>query len=258
MLISASDIIKKSIDLYKNNAKLFLTYSLLLLVPSTLITLASFSLSFSLMISASIPLGFLLYGLLIVCISLGTLWISISFIHVIAARYEDRESLGIGENFRRATPLVLPTMLVGILTGLAVVSGIILFIIPGIIFAIWFGFSFYSVILDNKRGLEALKYSKLLVSGRWWGVVWRLFAPALFFGITLSIIQWLIGIPFGVSITESSGEFSGAILVYTILSGILTMLFVPLNTAAPTILYEELKKTMTAPIPELPHTSKLS
>lgn len=255
MLISASDIIKKSIDLYKNNSKLFLTYSLLFMVPGVLITLASFSLPFFLMITDSLGLGFLLYGVFILVISLSTLWLSISFVRVIVARYENRDAGSIGTNLKEATSLVLPVILVSILTGLAVLGGLILLVIPGIIFSIWFAFGFYALVLDNKRGTEALKHSKSLVAGRWWGVFWRLLAPALVFGIITSIIQWIIGIPFGSGLDYET-NFSFSVVLYAILSGVVSMLFMPLSTSAPTILYEELKKTPLYAKTELPEAQK--
>lgn len=66
--------------------------------------------------------------------------------------------------------------LVSLLTGLVVGVGFLLFIVPGVIFAVWFGFSIYTVICEDKRGLKALSRSKQLVKGRWWSAAKRVFA----------------------------------------------------------------------------------
>ena len=70
-------------------------------------------------------------------------------------------------------PLLLPYLFVGIITGIGFVIGLILLIIPGIIFLLWYGFSSYTCIYDNKRGLDALKESKRLVEGNMIAVLVR-------------------------------------------------------------------------------------
>ncbi|HYF97903.1 MAG TPA: hypothetical protein VD770_02860, partial [Coxiellaceae bacterium] len=57
--------------------------------------------------------------------------------------------------------------------GLVVLFGFIMFIIPGFLFAIWFSFAVYAVILDNVRFGESLGYSKRLVKGYYWKVLGR-------------------------------------------------------------------------------------
>lgn len=67
-------------------------------------------------------------------------------------------------------------LLVSSLTGLVFGIGFLLFIVPGIIFVVWFAFSIYTVICEDKRGFKALSRSKQLVKGRWWSVAKRVFA----------------------------------------------------------------------------------
>ncbi|XOB42689.1 MAG: hypothetical protein ACKKMP_01385 [Candidatus Nealsonbacteria bacterium] len=69
-----------------------------------------------------------------------------------------------------------PFFLVSLLTGLIIGLGFLLLIVPGIIFAVWFGFSYYTVICEDKRGFKALSRSRELVKGHWWSVAKRVFA----------------------------------------------------------------------------------
>ncbi len=46
----------------------------------------------------------------------------------------------------------------------------LLFIVPGIIYAIYWSFAVCATVLRDKTGTNALKYSKNLVKGRWWTV----------------------------------------------------------------------------------------
>ena len=82
------------------------------------------------------------------------------------------------------------------LSGLAVLGGFILFIIPGIIFAIWFCMSQYVFISEGIVGKKVLSRSKQLVSGNWWGVLGRSFIA----GLIMMVIFW---VPFIGSIVNS-------------------------------------------------------
>jgi len=69
-----------------------------------------------------------------------------------------------------------PFFLVSLLTGLITGLGLLLLIVPGVIFMIWFVFSIYAVICEDKRGFKALSRSRELVKGHWWSVAKRVFA----------------------------------------------------------------------------------
>ena len=89
------------------------------------------------------------------------LWAQIAMIKAIV----DPDSQNIKEMFRQSRHLILPYLWVSVLIGLIVLGGFILLIIPGIIFAFWYCFSPYALILENKRGMEALRTSKGYVKG---------------------------------------------------------------------------------------------
>ena len=55
-----------------------------------------------------------------------------------------------------------------ILYGLAIVVGLILLVIPGIILSISLCLAFYLVALENKGAVDSLKSSHALVKGYWW------------------------------------------------------------------------------------------
>jgi len=242
MLISAGDIISKSVKLYRDNFALFLKYVALLFVPTLIMTFFGYSLSFFMRSIGGVLLGLGIYIIVVVILSLVAFWVSLGFIRAVAAKYQGQEVKSIGEELKVAVPLILPALLVSILAGLAIFGGFVLLIIPGIIFIMWFAFSLYALLLDNKHGTEALKYSKQLVNGRWWGVFWRILAPAFVFGIIIVIIQWIVAKFFGQSIINVF-TLTPAIVAYSLISMIISIVIAPLSTAAPTILYIELKKT---------------
>lgn len=81
---------------------------------------------------------------------------------------------------------------VSILTGLIVMLGIIALIIPGIIFAIYYSFSTWSLVYEEKRGMDALRRSKELVKNYWWAVCYRCIYIAFFY----FLISLVLSIPY--------------------------------------------------------------
>ena len=96
-----------------------------------------------------------------------------------------KENLGIKESYQNGLKVFLSYLWLLILFGLLHLVGILLLIIPGIIFGVWCCLSFYVLVFEGKKGMKALKRSKELVSGRWWGVFWRLLMLA---GILIIIV----------------------------------------------------------------------
>lgn len=84
--------------------------------------------------------------------------------------------------------------IVSILTSLAIVLGLIALIIPGILFALWFSFSAYVVLAENKRGIEALKTSKRYVDGNIWVLIKR-FVLVILITIPFTIFSLVFYIP---------------------------------------------------------------
>jgi len=57
--------------------------------------------------------------------------------------------------------------------GYIVAGGYLLFIVPGVIFTIWFIFSQYILVTENIGGMDALLKSKAYVKDRWFDILIR-------------------------------------------------------------------------------------
>jgi len=139
-------------------------------------------------------------------------------------------------------------LLIRILVGLAVLAGLILLIVPGVVFAVWFVFALYAMLIDGKRGREALKYSRELVKGRWWSVLWRLVIPKIVFLIIWFLVFYVLLIVVNMLVTGLlSVSLDLAVRMQTILSMLLTIgltvIFNPVFITADYILYTNLKLT---------------
>lgn len=260
MLPNARAIIRESFSLYKKNFKVFLPYVTLFFVPYVLISLMPIAnvYIFSLLGGTSSGSGamkmlsLLLIAIIYITLIIFVLWASTTLTRVMNDRCDTKEEkliLSTKEEMNKAKKYLWPLIITGLLTVLIVMGGTLMLLIPGIIFSLWYGFSSYAVMLDDKKGMEALNYSKSLVKGRWWGVFWRLLAPSFVIGIVTSLVQLILLFPFGFLT-----YYANVILINslsTIVAIAVSSLLLPLGMAAPLILYRDLKNNKITD-PELP------
>lgn len=95
-------------------------------------------------------------------------------IAMIRAIYHADHKQNLVELIKSSVPLVGPMVVVGILSGLIILGGLGLLVIPGLVLALLLSFANYEVVLNNKRGTEALKRSFALFSTNFLGIFGRL------------------------------------------------------------------------------------
>lgn len=94
------------------------------------------------------------------------------------------------ESYRYGFKRLGSVILVSALVGLAVIGGVILLIIPGIIFFVFFSVSVPVLIVENRRGREAMRRSWKLVKGH----AWHAFGVLLVAGIIAGLIGGAVGL----------------------------------------------------------------
>lgn len=78
-----------------------------------------------------------------------------------------------------------------LVVGLIILVGVVLLVVPAIIFAVWYSFSIL-LVLDKGVGIgQALKQSKSMVSGRFWKILGRSIIFGLF-SFTIAIVFSLV------------------------------------------------------------------
>jgi len=168
---------------------------------------------------------FVIFGLGVVFLSL---WSPVSLLFAIKDR---EERIGIGESYKRALPKIFPFLWISILTSLITSGGFLLFIIPGLIFSIWFLFGGYVLVWENLKGMDALFRSKQLVSGYWWKVFWR--------DLAVSLFSFIISLPF--SLIRGIAEVL-KIPFLGLVKYIPSLFLFPYVTVFVFLIYEDLKK----------------
>jgi hypothetical protein len=79
-------------------------------------------------------------------------------------------------------------LLVSVLVGLATIGGLILFIIPGIYIGVRLCVSIEALVVEGRRGTEAMGRSWGLVGGHWWHAFFTLLVAALLTGVVNAVI----------------------------------------------------------------------
>lgn len=96
------------------------------------------------------------------------------------------ESKKTGEMYNDAFKKIVPIIAAFILIGFVVTLGLILLIIPGIIFAAWFSLTFIAMFDENLGAIDSMKRSKELVSGHVIEMIGAMFAGSVLSGGTSS------------------------------------------------------------------------
>lgn len=250
-LISLTDLIKQSWQLYKNNFKTLISITALLWLPFVLLEVL-------LLIPASVsPFGIadLLATLVSIASVVAAMIASIILIQIVNKIYH-QEPIG---NWR---DLIKPSinrigsyLLVWIIIIVLVMVGLILLVIPGIIMAVWYCFSEQVFVLENIKGYAALKRSKELVQGHWWPILGRYLGASLFFGIIIWIINAVILFPFGVNKIDQANIISimrQPTWQDNLISGIISIIVAPLFITVGVILYNNLKQIKDTPTKSQP------
>lgn len=105
------------------------------------------------------------------------------------------EASSLKESFLKSRPLIMALFVTNLLVGLSILFGVVLFVVPGIIFALWFMFTSFIVVLEKASGFNAAMKSREYFRGLGSDIVLRLLLLLLvyiFFTIAVSIVAGII------------------------------------------------------------------
>ena len=120
---------------------------------------------------------------------------------------------GIMQSFRAGFSLLFSVLWVAILIFFVMTGGFVMLIVPGVIMSIWFSFSPFVLVIEGKRGLNALLQSREYVRGYWWDICVRLL---LLYICTIPI--YLLRVLLSVVFITMPGEITLLIIINTIIT----------------------------------------
>ena len=206
-------------------------------------SIASSSSSLSKITSVSSLLLFVAVGLIIA----GVHILSQTALIYTAAHREKR--IGLGEAFGFASGKLFSFLWVAILSIMIIGGGSLLFIIPGILFAIWFILAPFVLIGEDARGMTALLKSREYIRGNGLAVFWRLFAFGLIVGLAFFALYLGISIIGGIiiAVIKSSMVKLIAGLIFFFAPFIIQPIVAALNAIYTALIYEHLRAARLAP-----------
>ena len=214
------DLLKRTFSVYKARLGTFLGIMVFPLICSVFFLILPANLKKNLLLGISL---FIIFWLAVMVTSL---WSSVSLLYAIKER---EEKIGIVESFRKGWHKIISFVWISILAGFITLGGFLLFIIPGIIFAIWFAFPIYVLVSEDLRGMNALFRSKQLVSGKWGSVALRLFT----IGVIALVIYSVIFFPLSFFVGKKAADIGDSII---------SLFLTPFSVTFTFLIYEDLKK----------------
>lgn len=221
---SPTELLQGAFTIFKENVKLFF---LIFIIPAIISILAILTLLPSAYTDNMMPVLTVL-PLYVLILAVVNILMSLAMIKVVASPSDTT----VKSAYSFAAKNFWSYVWVSVLVGLATLGGFILLIIPGIIFMIWFMFSYYVLLFEGKKGTDALKGSREHVRGRWWAVFGRL----LFFLVIMLIVSFAFGLIFGMDSNQRDAK-----PLEQIGSMLLNFVLMPISLAYLYLMYQDLK-----------------
>jgi hypothetical protein len=181
------DILSQAFNVYKANAGKLVVIVALVVVPLTLVS----TLLAELARSPDVD-GGVMTALLVAAITVAISVIIWSLLEAAILRAAAQATLGdpidVEASYRWGFRRIGSVILVSVLFALAVIGGLILFVIPGLIFIVMLSVSIPALIVEGRRGSDALGRSWSLVKGNFWHVVGVIVVAGLITGVVSGII----------------------------------------------------------------------
>ena len=137
------------------------------------------------------------------------------------------QDLGLEQSYRFGFARLGPILVVSVLVGLATLLGLIVFIIPGIYIGVRLAVSTQALVVEDKRGTQAMRRSWDLVGGHWWHAAFTLLVAGLITGVVNAVIT----APFG----------AGAWFIQGIAAAVATTVTLPYGALVGVLLYLDLR-----------------
>lgn len=182
------EYIKEAVKIYikKENFLYFAKVMSVLVLASTLLGLLSGYL-YPVNVFENLDFSNLLYTGGFILISLVAIVLGVYTKSVTLETVVGNENLKVKPTFIKGWKKTLKYLIATFLVSASVGLGVILLIIPGIIFGVWFSFTLFLVFDKGLTAINAMKQSKVMVKGRFWKILGRL-AAFIAVGLVVSIV----------------------------------------------------------------------
>ena len=147
-------------------------------------------------------------------------------------------SVTVSQAYRFILPKLGAVVCASILVFLVIVGGILLLVVPGIIFSLWFSLTMQAIVLENLKATDGMSRSMLLVRGNL-GKVFLVGLVVLLIASIVNLLFWGAG-----SLAASylpGHDPTGPMAVTQLVSMVGEVLVMPISAAAMILLYYDLR-----------------
>jgi hypothetical protein len=197
------DILSAAFEIYKNNASKLLMIVAIVVVPLTLISAVIVRILEPPLTTTDVngvpTLETRSFGIILAASLIGAAIAVIISAILQAATMRGAALATVGDpvdieaSYKWGLKRFGSVLLVAVLVGLAVGIGFILLIIPGIIFLTFLAVSIPALVIENRRGTDAMKRSWNLVSGNFWHVLGVIVVAFLITAVVSSVLRSIGG-----------------------------------------------------------------
>jgi hypothetical protein len=207
---------------------------LLLAIPATVLSMGDAftsspkpSMTSSVLLTLTLVVTYLLFG--------GTF--------LIAYRYIKQGTLDVAGSIQQGLQASAKILFGGMVYSLAIVIGLLLFVVPGIYLAVALGFFAYGILTENYSIPDSFKYSLALVKGRWWATFGSLLVQMLLI-IPLVFLSWLVGTVIGTAIVIAGSKVASIELWGNVASALMSAIITPILDIYNAKIYSRLQETI--------------
>jgi hypothetical protein len=214
--LDVGSVIRRVFDIYFDQAPV--------LMPAAAVVFVFTGIVSAVLISGSPGLALLALLISLVAQTLFTGMV----VELVADVQDGRRDASVSGLLQAAMPVFGQLLAVGIVVGVAVLVGLVLFVVPGLIVLTLWSVAAPVVVLERPPGLSALARSRELVRGHGWQV----FGVIFVFAILLIVLAGALQLA-----ADSAGTGFG--IVVRVIVGVLTA---PLSALAAAVLYFQLRR----------------
>ncbi len=233
-MITFDELMRHSYADYRKHLPLFIKLSFILyFIPTILLSVAYFFIEE--------PMKRLAFGgVMDIILGFFTLLLMFTIIKVLLIK-RSRHELSVAEALKEGIAHYGEGITLSIILGLALAGLYLLFIVPGVIFSVFWEFVFYALITDNVKIPQAFAHSKKVVEGRWWTVLGYM----ILLGLVLTGVSIILMVPalliLGL-LGMATGRFMVAQISFIFVAGIVQMFTLPFSLTFMEKFYLSLKE----------------
>lgn len=204
-LAGVKSLLTDSWRLYKINFAGLLKVSVIPILAIFLISILTGLTAFlvpSKTLALPIVLLLLLLLVVIICVSI---WGQVSLLSAVV-KLDNGGPVNVKESFRQGWQLLSSFIWIALISVCILIPAFALLVIPGIWLAITLSFTSYALIVENKKGFEAIKASYAYVKGYWFAVAGRI----IILGLIAMIPTVILTMPFDKN--SATGNIINAII----------------------------------------------